>query len=972
MKRFAASVGIVLCIALCAMPALAQQTGSVSGKLTSANGDALPGVTVEASGDVLPRPRTTTTDADGEYRIPLLPPGNYELDFTLAGLDSETRELKVLLQQNVVVNVEMRPERITEALVVYGEAPAIDPSSSEIKTVVDDKVISALPVGQDYRDLVKLIPGVQYTEDTVRGPSAGGSGQDNVYQFDGVNVGLPLFGTLSAEPASYDIEQISIVKGGAKAIDFNRSGGFTINSVSKSGTNRFRGEVSYQIQTEGMTGSRDTGSGAEFEEDRDWSVVNFGGPLVSERLFFYASYYHPTGERVNRSNLYGEVRDFSSKRDELFGKLTMTPAESLLLNLSYRTSDREDRGTGVSEEDTAGTASDGSDALQDIAILEGSWILNDRSFATFKFTDYTLDTAGRPDNLLDFDIFIDGSLALDIANLDQQGQLSVPQPIAGQDAYNAFITPYIDRYGFLQDGVRTGGGIVGVDDQIDDNDFARRGFQVSYERVFGNHELHFGYQWSLDEEDLERTSNGWGRISIPGGRTALDDGTPIFFEAEFEQQSLRDATGEVIPPIHSEFESQSVEVNDTFRLKDWTFNLGVLVSNDQLYGQGLRESSANVSGFELALGNKYKMHEDDWSDMIQPRLGVVRGFGDGRATAYAGWSRYHPAASSLPRAASWARNLRRSIRAFFDAEGNLIGVDPVRSSSGKFFQEDLNPRAIDEYLVGYSRQISSRWTAKAHARYRYGYNFWEDTNNNARQRFEPPEGIPQELYIPELDDYRAEVGGSSYVIAELNNAFTKYYEVSVDAEWRGKKAYFQGSYVWSHYYGNFDQDNTTTENDGNIFIGSSFIADGAGRQLWDFRYGDLRGDRRHQLKLYGYYNFDWDGSAGVYAVYQSGQPWEAWDVEVYRHLTTSTSDTSRFAEPAGSRTTSDHYQIDLNYTQNFRIRERYNVRLRADLFNVTDRQTGYNIQNKVNSAGFGEPRSFFNPRRLQLLVAFRF
>ena len=44
-----------------------------------------------------------------------------------------------------------------------------------------DPVIKALPVGQDYRDLVKLVPGVQYTEDCMRGPSAGGSGQDNVY-----------------------------------------------------------------------------------------------------------------------------------------------------------------------------------------------------------------------------------------------------------------------------------------------------------------------------------------------------------------------------------------------------------------------------------------------------------------------------------------------------------------------------------------------------------------------------------------------------------------------------------------------------------------------------------------------------------------------------------------------------------------------------------------------------------------------
>ena len=67
----------------------------------------------------------------------------------------------------------------------------------------------SMPIGQEYRDLLKLIPAVQVTQDTVRGPSAGGSGQDNVYQFDGVNVTLPLFGTLASEPASHDIEQVT-------------------------------------------------------------------------------------------------------------------------------------------------------------------------------------------------------------------------------------------------------------------------------------------------------------------------------------------------------------------------------------------------------------------------------------------------------------------------------------------------------------------------------------------------------------------------------------------------------------------------------------------------------------------------------------------------------------------------------------------------------------------------------------------
>jgi hypothetical protein len=302
--------------------------------------------------------------------------------------------------------------------------------------------------------------------------------------------------------------------------------------------------------------------------------------------------------------------------------------------------------------------------------------------------------------------------------------------VAGEDAYNAFIAPLIERYGFLRDGVRVGGGEVGGASTINDQDFFREGFSGSYDYLLDgrvSHELHAGYQWYRDEEDLSRTSNGWGVISVIGGLENQENvpefDVPVFYQARFQQMSLLGADGAVIAPINSQFESQNVELQDTIRLADWTFNVGVVLSNDELYGQGLRENSANVSGFELAPGNQYKMYEVDFEDQIQPRLGAVWAY-NGRDTVFANYSRYHPAASSLPRAASWARNLRAEIRAFFDVDGNLLGTTPVAGSSGKFFQEDLDPRSVDEYLIGTARQIDSRWTARAHARHRYGANFW--------------------------------------------------------------------------------------------------------------------------------------------------------------------------------------------------------------------------------------------------------
>ena len=958
---------VSFCI-LAASPLLAQQTGAISGKVTATDGSRLPGVAVEARSNVLPTPRATVSGTNGEYRLPALPPGSYTVTFTLSGMQTVTRPARVQLQQDTVADAVLGVEAISETVTVVAESSLIEKDSASISSALSNDEILGLPLAQEYRDLQKLIPGVQYSQDATRGPSAGGSGQDNVYQFDGVNVTLPLFGTLSAEPASHDIAQVTVVKGGARAIDFDRSGGFWIDSVSKSGTSEYHGQVSYQLQTKGMSSDLTSGVRSRYEQDRSWLNVNLGGPLVKDRLYFYGSYYRPDQSRANRANLYGDLPKFDSTRNEGFGKLTFTPTSSVLLNASYRDSKRVDKGD-LFDSNAAATTGTGNEARLKIFTADASWVINDRSFLTAKYTHFTNLTQGRPDNIANVNLSTAPGTRLDLGRLDTQGALRVPQPIAGEDAYNAFIQPLVDRYGYVENGMRVGGGVVGYGTQFDADDFFRDAAQLGYNLTLGTnvvHDLHAGVQWYVDSEDLTRSSNGWGTITVPGGRLSFE-GTPIYYQTAFQQQS----TG-LVPTIHSEYRSWNVELNDTIRVSNWSINLGLLASRDTLYGQGLREDASTLSGYVSSPGNKYEMYQTGFGKMLQPRVGVTWAY-NGRDTLYASYARYNPAASSLPRAASWDRNIATTIESYFDEDGVLFATEPIASSSGKLFVEDMTPRRIDEFLLGTARELGPRWTARLYGRYRKGGHFWEDTNNTARVAYEPPAGIPREPYIADLNDRRAQIGsGSSYVIAELDGAYTKYYEVTLESEWRDESTFIRGSYTWSHYYGNFDQDNSTGDNDLNIFIGSSFISDGAGRQLWNFRDGDLRGDRPHLLKVYGYRVLPWDATFGLYAVFQSGQPWETWSVEPYRAFTSSSSDTSRYAEPAGSRRTDSHFQVDLNYTQNFRFGKRYNLQLVGDFFNIFDSQTGYDIEPRRSFSNYGEPRRYYDPRRFQLAARFQF
>ncbi len=353
----------------------AQQTGAISGQVVDTGGAVLPGVTVEARSEVLPSPRVTVSEANGDYRLPALPPGTYTVTFTLSGMQTVTRQAQVQLGQDTPVTATLGVQGVAETVTVTATAGLVERDSATIKSGVSNEQIMALPVGQEYRDLVKLIPGVQVTQDQTRGPSAGGSGQDNVYQFDGVNVTLPLFGTLSAEPSSHDIAQVTTIKGGARAVDFDRSGGFTIDSVSKSGTSRFAGEIGFQLQNDNMVAALDSGSASRFEQDRSWLTANLGGPVLPGRLHFYGSYYRPENSRQNRANLYGELPQYERTRNEGFGKLTFTPTNSVLLNFSYRDSHRLDR-SDLFASNASATTGTGSEAWLKIGIAEGSWIID--------------------------------------------------------------------------------------------------------------------------------------------------------------------------------------------------------------------------------------------------------------------------------------------------------------------------------------------------------------------------------------------------------------------------------------------------------------------------------------------------------------------------------------------------------------------------------------------------------------------
>jgi hypothetical protein len=972
-----------------ASAANAQQTGAISGKVSDSSGAVLPGVTVEARSPVLPSPRVTVTESDGSYQLPALPPGTYTVTYTLEGMQTVTRQVTVSLNQITTSDTSLGIGGVAETVTVTATTTTfVDRTSAALTNSLSGDELDKLPTGTQYRDLVNDIPGVQYTQQQVRGPSAGASGQSNVYNFDGVNVTLPLFGTLSAEPASQDVAEFTVVKGGAPAIDFNRAGGFSINTISKSGTSQFRGEASYRFQRVGMSAAQSNGSKSLFDDDRAFTNASVGGPIIKDKAFFYGSYYRPTVNRDNSATAYGPVPNLQDTRNEGFGKVSLTPTHNTLFNASFRDSHEIEKASGGFTAFEAGTAGSGSEAWQRIGTADGSWIINDNNFATFKYTHFSNPNQGIPDNVSSATVNTAIGTHLPINNLPSLGLFTVPKLIASNAAQNAFVQPIINQYGYVVNGVPQGGGIVGFASLLTDQDnFGRNAGQFAYNTslVIGGtrHNLHAGYQQYVDSEDLRRTSNGWGSINVPAGTIKSPGGIPIYYQATYQAQG----TG-LVPTIHSEYHSRSFEVNDTITWNNWTINAGLIDSNDTLYGQGLTPDSSAPSGFVKATGTtaasrQYKEYEIPFSKMIQPRLSTTWGY-NGKDTVYVSYARYNPAASSLPRAASWDRNLEVSQNADFDANGNLFEVENVAASTGKLFVPNMTPQRFDEWVVGTAKQFNTAWSGRAYFQYRKGTHYWEDTPNMSRILYNEGHttvpgtnaSIPQQPYIPNLAADLATLGGSgnSYVIADLDGAFTDYRALTLESEYRKGLVWVQGSYTYSRYYGNFDQDASSTAelNDANIFIGSSNIGDGPGRQLWDNKLGRLRGDRPNAAKIMGSYQLSWHASVGAFAFAQSGEPWETHSYLPYAALTTSTSNTARYSEPSGSHRSGSVEQLDLNYTQDIPFLKRYKGAITAYVYNVFNQQTGYNTQPNFNAAGYGQADTFYFPRRLELLLKFNF
>ncbi len=271
-------------------------TGNIEGVVTDSSGALLPGVTIVVKNTDTNATRDAVTDNGGRYRATALQPGLYEVTATLAGFQATPiTQIQVSVGQTQAVDVAMRAAGITEAVTVVGEAPLIDTLRTDVSNVVGETAISNLPInGRRWENFVLLGPGVTNDGNFGLVSYRGISGLYNNNTVDGADNNQAFFSEARGRTrTSYSISQAAIkefqVGISNFSAEFGRAAGGTVNAITKSGTNSFRGEGFYFLRDDKFQ-SQDPFTPFKPEERRQQFGVSAGGPLRADKVFLFVNY----------------------------------------------------------------------------------------------------------------------------------------------------------------------------------------------------------------------------------------------------------------------------------------------------------------------------------------------------------------------------------------------------------------------------------------------------------------------------------------------------------------------------------------------------------------------------------------------------------------------------------------------------------------------------------------------------------
>lgn len=289
----------VLCL-FCSTLLPAQSTGGrILGKVSDSSGAVLAGVSVTAINQATGVPQESVSNDNGDYAFPQVPVGVYRIEFDHAGFKKNVRrDVNVDLNQVVTLNMVMQIGEAKETVDVTSEAPLVDTTSTQLGAVMDSQQVSNLPLNaRDTYQLLQLQPGVQgvggsdlfYGSNTSGAVSVnGGRGRSNNFSVNGGDGNDLFVNSPAIQPTPDSIAEFRVLSNTFDA-EYGRNSGAVINVVTKSGTNSFHGSV-YEFLRNQSFNARGYLDPRRPDDKQNQFGGTFGGPIIKDRTFFFASY----------------------------------------------------------------------------------------------------------------------------------------------------------------------------------------------------------------------------------------------------------------------------------------------------------------------------------------------------------------------------------------------------------------------------------------------------------------------------------------------------------------------------------------------------------------------------------------------------------------------------------------------------------------------------------------------------------
>lgn len=946
---------LFLCLVLLLTGSATAQTrldGTILGRVLDKQGFPVPGATVTVEGRALIQPSVSVTETDGRYRASRLPPGSYTLQVRLDGFKTiELSGIDVQVGKDIELDTTLEPSAIAETVTVAAATPVIDRQQVKNAQHISKETIEQLPLQRNaILGPTALAPGV------VERTSAGSNRNETNYLVDGANVQAPDQGFSEANISWDAIEEIEFVTTTNPIENYGSIGG-TLNLVTRSGSNVYGGMGSYYFTNRDFSqilmpkehsASLSIGQPSLKEFERDYSF-RLSGPVLKDRLWFVGNYrgfrdetlgsFVPVAIGGTQYNNYNAPY----KQDWGFGKMTaqLTPSIRWFGSWNYSKGDRPNDFTVPSRRTLEATRH--WQAKEHTISSQLTWTISsntlmDARFGLWRFNYSGSSQPGAETNPAFFDEF----------SGYQYGRWASGFDATDKRNYNGSVSVTHHKADWFGSHELKGG--------------------VEYQDLFGGF-----FFWSKNSVSEWRTFNQdvyYYRAlnGLSEAHPTLGDGLVTLTTASTEE------FGSGVPSI---FERMGVFASDVWRVNDrLTLNLGLRYDSTSSRIEDVSKTPADT--FAQAIGdavfrprwgiNPFGQLSSKGQDDRIPWKGFSTQLGmayditaDRKTVLKASYGRYQE------RLLGWHFNFGVPSGGatfpmnWFDLNGNrrldAPGVDRYVQANnaspvgliGTTWHQNIDPNiktpfmheyrvAIERELGGFNLGVAGLFRNRKNQISDPLYDlqagsYWSDPSSGYWIPFQttvPAAGanfpaVPLTVYFQ-----RQNAPATFPRLTNVPEAVARYSALDITARRRWRNNWMVGgSLVFSKNYGNYDIAGTTGR--GQFQTPNFLINRDDARQPFD---------RPTVMKMWGSVMLPWEVRSSFNFIYSDGAPWNrtvtiqppaAWVAA----NGASTASQTIWVEQRGDRRHQSTSNLDLRLEKLLKLRNRNEVGLFVDMFNVT-------------------------------------